>query len=164
MCIWIPCTIHHHLNVLPSTSPFHYYPPAHVHTHCTCFTDLFLLLIFNWFSKEYLNVCPLLVYFTLVHLTPSITLPYPFTSHIQFFKSFQYTSLYLLPSHLMLCDIIILFSFSSFPEFHEVVPLLQTCSTPEFVYDYPCFCLYVYLWIYLQHMRENVVFVFLILA
>jgi hypothetical protein len=51
---------------------------------------------------------------------------------------------------------IILFSFFlSFHEFHRVVPLLQTCSTFEFVYDHVCFCVYVYLWIYLPHMREN---------
>jgi hypothetical protein len=37
----------------------------------------------------------------------------------------------------------LLFAFSSFPEFHRVNTLLQTCSTSEFVYD--CFCVYVYL-------------------
>jgi hypothetical protein len=45
--------------------------------------------------------------------------------------------------------------FPSFPKFHRVVPLLQTCSTSEFVYDHTCFCVYVYLWICLPHMREN---------
>jgi hypothetical protein len=50
---------------------------------------------------------------------------------------------------------IIIFSFPSFLEFHRVVPLLQTCSTLEFVYDHACFCEYVYLWIYLPCMREN---------
>jgi hypothetical protein len=53
-----------------------------------------------------------------------------------------------------LCSII-LFSFPSFPEFHRVVPLLQMCSTSEFVYDQLGFCVYVYLWIYLPCMREN---------
>jgi hypothetical protein len=38
-----------------------------------------------------------------------------------------------------------LFSFPSFPEFHRIVSLLQTCSTSEFVYDHACFCAYVYL-------------------
>jgi hypothetical protein len=50
---------------------------------------------------------------------------------------------------------IILFSFPSFPEFHRAVPLLQTCSTSEFVYDHACFCVYVYFWIYLSCMRES---------
>jgi hypothetical protein len=59
---------------------------------------------------------------------------------------------------------VILFSFPSFPEFHRVVPLLQTCSTSEFIYDNAGFCLYVYLWIYLPHMRKKTAFVFLILA
>jgi hypothetical protein len=68
----------------------------------------FLLLIF----KLMFNVCPLWVYFTLVRSTPSITVPYPFTSHPPFFNSFQYTSLYPLPSHLMLCDITEALSFS----------------------------------------------------
>jgi hypothetical protein len=42
-----------------------------------------------------------------------------------------------------------------FPKFHRVVPLLITCSTFEFVYDHACFCVCVYLWIYLPHTREN---------
>jgi hypothetical protein len=60
----------------------------------------------------------------------------------QFFNSFQYTSLYPLPSH-MLCDITDALSFSfPFPlsEFHRVVPLLQPRFTCEFVYDHACFC------------------------
>jgi hypothetical protein len=51
--------------------------------------------------------------------------------------------------------IIILFSFLSFPGFNRVVPLLQTCSTFEFVYDHACFCVFVYFWICLPHLREN---------
>jgi hypothetical protein len=51
---------------------------------------------------------------------------------------------------------IILFSFPSFPKFPRIVPLLQTCSTFQFVYDYACFYVYVYLWIYLPQMRENI--------
>jgi hypothetical protein len=50
---------------------------------------------------------------------------------------------------------IILFSFPSFPEFHRVDRLLQTCSISEFVYVHACFCTYVYLWICLLFMREN---------
>jgi hypothetical protein len=53
------------------------------------------------------------------------------------------------------CCSVILFSFLSFPEFHRVATMLQRCSTTEFVYDRVCFCVYVYLWIYLPHMREN---------
>jgi hypothetical protein len=51
---------------------------------------------------------------------------------------------------------VIRFSFSSFPEFHRVVPQLQTCSTLGFVYDLASFCVYVYLRIYLPHIRENI--------
>jgi hypothetical protein len=53
------------------------------------------------------------------------------------------------------CCFIILFSLPSFPEFHRVVILLQTYSTTEFVYDHVWFCVYIYLWIYLPHMRET---------
>jgi hypothetical protein len=52
----------------------------------------------------------------------------------------------------MLCHSL---SFPSFPEFHREVPLLQICSIPEFAYDHACFCVYVYLWIYLPYMKEN---------
>jgi hypothetical protein len=50
---------------------------------------------------------------------------------------------------------VILFSFPSFPEFHTKVTLLQTCPTSEFEYDHAWFCVYVYLWIFLPCMREN---------
>jgi hypothetical protein len=50
---------------------------------------------------------------------------------------------------------IILFSFPSFPEFHRILPLLQTCFTSEFIYDHDFIGAYVYLWIYLPCMREN---------
>jgi hypothetical protein len=63
------------------------------------------------------------------------------------------------------CCSIILFSFLSFPQFYRVVILLQSCSTTEFIYDHACTCVYVYLWLYLPHMKENMrLFVVLILA
>jgi hypothetical protein len=40
----------------------------------------------------------------------------------------------------------ILFSFPFSPKLHSIVPLLQTCSSYEFVYDHVCFCAYAYLW------------------
>jgi hypothetical protein len=57
---------------------------------------------------------------------------------------------------------IILFSFPSFSKYHRVVPLLQTCSTYEFVYDNTCFYVYVYL-LDLPSMYEgkHMAFVFL---
>jgi hypothetical protein len=65
------------------------------------------------------------------------------------------TSLYPLPSYLMVCNITDALSlYFPFHDYHTVVPLLQTCSTSEFVYDHACF-VYVYLWIYLPHTREN---------
>jgi hypothetical protein len=64
----------------------------------------------------------------------------------------------------LLCSVV-LFSFPSFPEFHRVVPLLQSCSTFEFVYDHAGFCVYVYL-LDLSSMneRKHTAFVFLSLA
>jgi hypothetical protein len=40
----------------------------------------------------------------------------------------------------------ILFSFTSFPELHRAVPLLQTCSTSEFLYNHACFflCMFIF--------------------
>jgi hypothetical protein len=53
-------------------------------------------------------------------------------SHQSFFNNFQYITLYPLLSQMFCFTIllmsVILFSFSSFPKFHRVVPLLQKCS------------------------------------
>jgi hypothetical protein len=57
------------------------------------------------------------------------------------------------------CSIIL---FSSFPEFHGVVPLLLTCSTYEFAYVHACFYVCVYLLaLSSTYERKHVVFVFL---
>jgi hypothetical protein len=51
-------------------------------------------------------------------------------------------------------DVLSFFSFPSFPEFHRIVPLLQTCSTYVFIYDHACVCAYMFVfWICLPHMR-----------
>jgi hypothetical protein len=50
---------------------------------------------------------------------------------------------------------IIFFSFPSFPEFHRVVPLLETCSTSEFVYDRACF-VYMFIFAYIFHIWEKI--------
>jgi hypothetical protein len=75
--------------------------------------------------------------------------PLAFISHPPFLNSFRYTFLAPLPSQ-VLCLIILLMCHHSLflpllSEFHRVGPLLQTCSTYEFVYDHACFCVYVYL-------------------
>jgi hypothetical protein len=74
-------------------------------------------------------------------------LPYLFTSHHHVSTAFS-THPYILYLHR--CYIlqyywcsILLFSFPSFPKFHRVVPLLQICSTYEFVYCHACFYVYV---------------------
>jgi hypothetical protein len=58
------------------------------------------------------------------------------------------------------------FSFPfPFPKFNRVVPLFQTYSTYEFVYDHTCFCVYVYLlYLFSMNERKHVFFVFLGLA
>jgi hypothetical protein len=88
--------------------------------------------------------------------------PLPLYLQAHFSTAFN-THPYILYLHLLWCVILLmcclLFSFPSFLKFHRVVPLLQTCSTSEFIHDRACFGVYVYLWIdlwiYLPYMREN---------
>jgi hypothetical protein len=56
--------------------------------------------------KRCLSVYPLWVYFTLIRSTPSITLPYLFTSHPPFVNIFQCTYIYPLPLR-MLCSMVL---------------------------------------------------------
>jgi hypothetical protein len=57
---------------------------------------------------------------------------------------------------------IILFAFSSFPEFHTVVPLSQTYFIHKFAYGHACFCIYVYLLdLSSKYERNHMAFVFL---
>jgi hypothetical protein len=99
-----------------------------------------------------------------VSSTPSVALPYPLppTPHFQHLSIHNVISL---PSQ-MLCFMILTlsfsFSFPSFPECHNVVPLLQTCSLYRFVYDHVCFCVYVCLLdVSSTYERKHVVFIFL---
>jgi hypothetical protein len=97
--------------------------------------------------------------FTLVCSTPSIAFPYPFPPSPHYSTIFH-TYCYILylyrcyVLHYCWCSVI-LFSFSSTPEFHRAVPLLETCSTCKFVYDHVCFVYMFICWVYLPHMREN---------
>jgi hypothetical protein len=84
---------------------------------------------------------------------PLLSLPPP--SHPPFSTAFSAHPCLLYLHIFMVCNISDALSFSfpfSFPKFHRVDPLLQTS---EFVYDRACFCVYVYLWICLACMREN---------
>jgi hypothetical protein len=71
------------------------------------------------------------------------------------FNSFQYLSLCHLPAQISILLTIILFSFPSSPDFHRLVPLFQSSSIYECVYDPVCFVYMFSSWIYLPHMREN---------
>jgi hypothetical protein len=92
-----------------------------------------------------------------IHPLPLLSLtPLPPTPHFSIaFNTYLYILYLHILCHSILLMLVILFSFFSFPEFHRVVPLLQTCSISEFVYDHVCFCVHIYLWIYLLCMREN---------
>jgi hypothetical protein len=144
------------LTPFTSTSP---------HTHCTYFTVLSLYLLY---SKGFLNVSPLWIYFTLVHPTPSIALAYPFTSHPHLSTAFNAYSyiLYLHRCYVLqyYWSSLLMFSFPSFLQFRSLVPQLQTCSMYEFIYDHACFVYMFIFWIYLPCIREKVAFVFLRLA
>jgi hypothetical protein len=95
---------------------------------------------------------------------PFYTLPYPFTSHLP--SIFQLFSTYILISSTVTSYVmqyywcsVILFYFPSFPKFHRIVLLLQTCPTSEFVYHHVCFHIYVYfLALYSTHERKHAAF------
>jgi hypothetical protein len=95
----------------------------------------------------------------LLSLTPSLPPPYS--------KDFNTYCciLYLHRCNVFLHCSIILFSFPTSPEFHRVVPVWQTCSTYEFVYEHVWFCIYVYLSdLSSTYERKHAAFFFLSLA
>jgi hypothetical protein len=97
------------------------------------------------------------LYFGLFSLFEYSSLPFYFPSPVfQLLSIHIFTSSTFTPYDMWYywCSII-LFSFLSFSEFHRVVPLKQMCSTTEFVYDHAYFCVYIYSWIYLPCMKEN---------
>jgi hypothetical protein len=117
--------------------------------------------------KRCLNVWKLCIYFILVCLTLSITLPYPFTSHPPHIS--QQLSIHILISFIFTSYVILLMlyhslSFPSFLKFHRIVPLLQTCSTSKFVYDHACFLYMFIFWISSMYEGKHVAFLFLSLA
>jgi hypothetical protein len=85
---------------------------------------------------------PLWMCFTLVHSTPSITLPYPLTSHPDFIAFNTYP--YILYLHI--CYVLWYCWFLSFSFLFPPSPCLYTMML-VFVY--------VYLFIYLPHVIEN---------
>jgi hypothetical protein len=152
--IWSPSTIYPHLNFLYSL----FSPPQ----------SYFSLLIFKFMFIGCLNVCPLWVYFTLVHSISSITLPYIFFLPPLIFNAVNIHP-YMLYLHILYYERLLMPYHSLFlslsPELHTVVPLLWTNSISEFVYDHACICLYVYLLdLSSTYETEYVSFVFLILA
>jgi hypothetical protein len=131
--IWNSSTIYLHLNLLT-----HPPPPTRTPLHTVPFFIVLFLAINFWvdvqrgFSMYAYSGYTLLWAIQLLSLL-SFT-PLPATPH---FSTAFNTSLYTLYVHncygLSYWCSIILFSFPSFPMFHRVVPLLQTCSTYEFV-------------------------------
>jgi hypothetical protein len=100
-------------------------PPHSVPTFQFCL----LLLISKLIFKGFLSVSPLWVYFTLVCSTPSITLPYPLTSHSRLFQQLSIPLLiYSTFTDVMFMILLILYHslfFFLLPLVHWVVPLLQ---------------------------------------
>jgi hypothetical protein len=155
-----------YLNILHSPSPFPQVPP-HTHT-IPVLQSCLSLLIFKYMFKRVSQCIPTMSIPYFGPFNPFHCSPLPLYFRPLIFNSFQYLSLYPLPSQ-MLCFsvllILILFSFPSFPKSHRVVPLLQTCSTYEFIYAHICFCGYVYLLgLSSMYNRKHTDFVFLSLA
>jgi hypothetical protein len=88
----------------------------------------------------------------------SITFPYPFIFYLPFFNSFQYTSLYPLPSHFMFYDIIDALSFSfPFPLFPTSIEYSNKFYIWGCIWSWLFLCMFIF-WIYLLCMRKNVYF------
>jgi hypothetical protein len=157
--------VHPHLNFFHSPSPSHMYLHSLSHTHTHTHTVLILqsclsLLTFKLMFKGVSQYIPTVRILYFGPFNPFHRSPLPFYLHPPHFSTAFNTCPYILYLHRYYilsyywCAII-LFSFLSFPEFHRVAPLLQTCSTYEFVCDHVWFCVYVYLWLCFPHMREN---------
>jgi hypothetical protein len=150
-----PSTIYRHLNILPSPSPL----PTSTHPSYTVPILQSWFLLFKLTFKRVSQCMPTVG-------VPCFGLCNPFEySALPFYLSPSIFQQFLIPilisstctSYVMWyywCASIF-YSFPSFPEFHRVVSLSQTCSMSEFVYDHAGFCVYVYLWIYFPRMREN---------
>jgi hypothetical protein len=165
--IWSPSTIYPHLNCLhsPFPLPLISLPPYTVPILQSCFSLLLFKLMFKGMS-QCMPTVGILYFgpFSPFHYSPlPLYLPPPifqqFSIHILISSTFtSYVLWYYWCST-------ILFSFPSFPEFHRVIPLFQTCSTSEFVCGHACFCPYVYLFdLSSSYEINHVAFVFLSLA
>jgi hypothetical protein len=134
-------------------------PPASLPPHCTYLQSCLSLLI----SKSmFRGVCPLWLYFD--SFNPFHCSPLPFMSHPPIF---QQLSVHILISFTTVTfyDTVDTLAFSfPFPEFHRVVPLLQSCSASEFVCDHACSCVCLSLDLSSTYERKHASFVFLILA
>jgi hypothetical protein len=74
------------------------------HTHCTYFTVLSFVINPKVNVQRGFSMCPHCESTLLCSIQPLPVLSLTPFSHPPFFTSFQYISLYLLPLHLMLCD------------------------------------------------------------
>jgi hypothetical protein len=140
-------------------SPSFTLPPTSTPTTVPILHSCLSLLISKLRFRGVFQCIPAEVYFTLVCSTPSIALP---TLWPSIFSTAFNTYPYIL--FLRRCSIIP-FPLTSFPEFHRVVLLLQTCSMYMFAYDHIWFCVHVYLLdLPSTYERKHAVFVFLSLA
>jgi hypothetical protein len=143
-------------------SPTSTYPlPGPILYSCSSF--LVPKSVFGEFSMDLSCECTILC-----SVQPSLWLSPSFSLLPLLFNSFQSVSLCHLPAqmqYILIFLISILFFFSSFPKFHKIVPLLQTCSLYKCAYDHVCFCVYIYLLdLSSTCERKHVSFVFLSLA
>jgi hypothetical protein len=138
--------VHPHLNFFHSPSPSHMYLHSLSHTHTHTHTVLILqsclsLLTFKLMFKgvsQYIPTVRILYFgpFNPFHCSS----PLPFYLPPSIFNTCPYILCLQRCYVLWHCwCFIICFSFPSFPEFHKVIPLLQKCSTYEFVCDHVWF-------------------------
>jgi hypothetical protein len=116
--IWSLSTIYHHLNLLCSPFPL----PLVCSLHCTYLQSCLSLLIFKLMSRGVSQHFPTLGILYFGPFNPFHYSPLPIYLPSPCFNSFQYTSLYPLPSQMLYSTILVMIYHSLFVSLFPWVP------------------------------------------
>jgi hypothetical protein len=119
ICIWSPSTIYPHLNLLHSPFPLPLVHPTHTVPNLqSCLSLLIFKLIYDGVSQCIPTVG--ILYFGL--LNPFHYSPLSLYLLLPIFNSFQYTTLYPLPSQMLCLTILLMLYYSLFLSLFPQVP------------------------------------------